>query len=62
MDNERISVKEASMMLGMNQQCIRLMLRTGSLPIGKAIKNTRGTGYRYLIYRNNVLKFIESEE
>lgn len=47
---ERVSVKEASQILGLSEDYIRYALRRGELPIGRAIKG-RGKQYIYLIYR-----------
>jgi len=48
---ERVSVKEASQILGLSEDYIRYALRRGELPIGRAIKG-KGRHYIYLIYRD----------
>lgn len=57
MSGQRISVEEAAPILGMTPNYIRYLMRTKRLPIGEAVKNSTGTGYRYLIYRPLVEKF-----
>lgn len=58
MNGLRLTVAETSKILGISEQFIRYLLQQKKLPIGCAVKNSKGTGYRYLIYSNLVEKFI----
>lgn len=55
--SERITVREASEILGMTPDYLRYLLRKGQLPIGTAVKG-KGNMYRYLIFRNKLDEFI----
>lgn len=55
--SERVTVKEASDILGMTPDYLRYLLRKGQLPIGTAVKG-KGNMYRYLIFRNKLDEFI----
>lgn len=61
MENVRISVADASKILGINQQCLRILLQKKLIPVGTAIPNTRGTGYRYYIYLNKINDFLGND-
>ncbi len=51
-----ISVDEASKMLGIAPQGLRVGLQRGVYPFGQAIPSVTGNGYRYIISR---IKFFE---
>lgn len=53
---ERISVEEASEILGISGPAIRARMRAGVLPIGRVIK--MGKRGDYLIYKSLVLKEV----
>ena len=55
--SERVTVKEASEILGMTQDYLRFLMRKGQIPIGTAVKG-KGNMYRYLIFRNKLDEFI----
>lgn len=57
----RVTVSCASKMLGVSQQCIRVLMQQGKLPIGTAIKNSKNTGYLYLIYKEKIDSFIGND-
>ena len=61
MDNQRISVVDASKMLGIAPQCLRILLQKNLIPVGTAIPNTKGSGYRYFIYSNKVNEFLGND-
>lgn len=56
--NERVSVAEASKLLGIAPQGVRVQMQRGVLPIGKAVPSVTGKGWRYLIYRDLLNEFI----
>lgn len=58
MDSQRISVADASKMLGIAPQCLRILLQKELIPVGTAIPNTKGSGYRYYIYSNKLNDFL----
>ena len=58
--SERISVKEASEILGCSELTIRAGIQEGTLPIGR-ITNLHGKRKNYLIYRTLVNKIIGKE-
>lgn len=55
--SERITVREASEILGMTPDYLRYLLRKGQIPIGTAVKG-KGNMYRYLIFRNKLDEFV----
>ncbi len=55
---ETVSVEETAKMLGMSPQGVRVQLQRGMLPIGMALPSVTGKGYRYLIFRDKLNKFI----
>lgn len=55
----RISVKEASDILGYPQQAIRRLISTGKLPIGEVIGDKRKT---YYITAERLKKYMEGGE
>lgn len=55
---ERISVAETAKLLGMSPQSVRVQMRRGNLPIGKALPSVSGKGWRYLIFREKLNEFI----
>lgn len=55
---ERVSVAEASKLLGISPQGIRVQMQRGELPIGKAVRSVTGNGWRYLIFKDKLNEFI----
>lgn len=55
--SERVTVKEASEILGMTQDYLRFLMRKGQIPIGTAVKG-KGNSFRYLIFRNKLDEFV----
>lgn len=56
MESEKITVREASEILGISQGAIRYGLQHKTLPIGYARKS-RGHTYRYDVYKNLVMSY-----
>lgn len=58
--NERLTIKEASEMLGLPQQAIRILIKRGKLPIGIAeVVKTGGLRTTYYIQRSLVIEFLK---
>jgi hypothetical protein len=55
----RVTVKQASKMLGVSEQFIRIGLQQGVLPIGVAVKMSER--YTYYISLKKVTEYIENE-
>ncbi len=56
---ERVPVKDASVMLGLHPDTLRIMMTTGELPIGRVVKGKRRN--TYLIYKNLLEKELGRE-
>lgn len=56
---ERISVTEAAKILHISPDFIRAKLQTGELPIGLAVRNRNDSGWRYIIYKESVERFLK---
>lgn len=59
---ETVTVKEAAKVLGMAEQGIRIQLQRGLLPIGVAVPSVTGSGWRYLIFRDKLNRFVGKGE
>ena len=57
-----MTVREAAELLGMSPQGVRVNLQKGILPIGYAIPSTTGNGWRYLIFKDKMEKFIGAKD
>lgn len=58
----RISVADAAKRLGTSPDFVRWSLQKGTLPIGHAVRNRRGTGYRYFIFDEAVERWMNGQE
>ena len=58
MERETLKPAEVAKMLGISAQAVREQLKAKLLPYGEAIPNARGTGYRYLIYKDKFYRHI----
>lgn len=56
---ERITLREASAILGMHEQCIRQMMQRKEIDIGFCVKH--GRNYNYFIFRAKVMKLVGKE-
>lgn len=56
---ERITLREASAILGMHEQCIRQMMQKKEIDIGFCVKH--GRNYNYFIFRAKVMKLVGKE-
>lgn len=56
----RISVKDASEMLSIPQQAVRVLMQKNQLPIGFIYEGDGGM-FTYVIYRERVEKFMEGD-
>lgn len=54
-----IDVKEASELLEVSEQGLRLGLQQGVFPFGVAVKHTRN--YEYYIYKTRLEKYLKGE-
>ena len=61
MENDRISVKEASQILGVSQDMVRYMMREKLAHLGFVMPSRQGRGFRYVPYRGLVEKYKEEE-
>lgn len=59
---ERLTVTQAARILHMSPDFIRDRLQKGELPIGIAVRNRQGTGWRYYIYKESVKRFAEGKK
>lgn len=57
----RISVADAAKRLGTSPDFIRYSLQKGTLPIGHAVENRRGTGYRYFVYLEALERWMNGQ-
>ena len=55
---ERVGLPQAAKELGMNPQGVRECMKRGLIDIGIVIPNAKGTGYRYLIFREKLNKVL----
>lgn len=61
MENNNMSVAEASKLMGVSLQFIRVGLQKGILPFGYAVQITRGR-YTYYISRQKFLEYTGIKE
>ena len=57
-ERETVTVNETAKILGISPQAVREQMKAGVLPIGDVYKNSMGSGYRYLIYREKLNRHI----
>lgn len=62
MDKLTLTVAEASKLLGMSQDSLRAGLRQGNIPWGMAYPASEGRGFRYIISKKKLYKFLGLEE
>lgn len=60
MQNQKISVEQASLVLGISQNKIRYYMRTGRFnpPIGQVRKTASGKTYQYDVYKAKVMAYV----
>ena len=56
---ERLTVTQAARILHMSPDFIRAKLQTGELPIGLAVRNRSDSGWRYIVYKESVERFLK---
>ena len=61
MEKPTLTTKEASELLGITEQTLRLMARQNMLPFIKAIKRPGRKNYRYPCFRERLLKYLKGE-
>lgn len=60
---ERVSVAEASKVLGVSPQCLRLQMQKGIINIGYVAKDmSRGESYRYYIFRDKLDRLVGKDK
>lgn len=58
MENQRLTVHEASKVLGISDQFLRYLLQQRKIDVGVAVKNSKNSGFRYLIFKSKVEEFV----
>ncbi len=59
---DTLTIEETAERLGVSKQCLRVMLQRNLIPIGYAIPNTTGKGYRYIISKHKLDKYLGLEQ
>lgn len=54
---KRLTVKEASEILDIDERMLRRGMRQGTLPIGFVVENTNN-GFSYIIYEEKIAAFL----
>ena len=63
MEGKKVKMSDASRILGMNPNCIRIRMSRNLFdpPIGRVIKSLSGKSERYFIYEDMLNKYIKGE-
>ncbi len=61
MEKPTLTTKEASKLLGITEQTLRLMAQQDLLPFIKAVKKPGSKHYRYSCFRERLLKYLKGE-
>ena len=60
-EKKRVTMKDASRILGMHPVTIRYMMRAGELPIGRIVKSKSGVE-KYWIFEDMLNEFIGAKK
>jgi len=53
-ERETLTVRETAKILGIAPQAVREQMKAGVLPIGDCWENSKGTGYRFRIFKDKL--------
>lgn len=53
-ERETLTVNETAKILGISPQAVREQMKAGVLPIGVYWENSKGTGYRFKVYKDKL--------
>lgn len=59
--SERVTLIQAAKELGMCPQGVREYMKRGLIDIGSVLPSLTGKGYRYLIYRDKLDRYLGKE-
>lgn len=53
-ERETLTAAQAGKILGISAQAVREQMKAGVLPIGDYWENSKGTGYRFRVYKDKL--------